>query len=88
MTLEQAQALKVGDMVRWKDPNTREETLEVVIAPAEWTKRQLRSNPRAVAVALQTIAVMNSGDDPDDKANIGDEGWINEYNHGCFEKVA
>ena len=83
MTLEQAQALRVGDMVRYHDGLSNMETLEVVIS--EWGRKKNMYMPN---VCLQTVAVMNEGDDDDDKANIGDEGWINEYNLSCFEKIA
>ena len=88
MTLEEAKALKVGDMVRYHDSLSDMETIEIVIE--EWGKDGAKGELifPVESASLQTVAVMNEGDDEDDRANIGDEGWINEYNHDCFERIA
>ena len=85
MTLKQAQALRVGDMVRYHDSLSDMETIEIVIS--EWGKRRY-SKLHLPSVTLKTVVVINDGDDDDEKANIGDEGWINKHNHGNFEKIA
>lgn len=88
MTLNEVKALKVGDMIRYHDSLSNMETLEIVIE--EWGKYGAKDGLvlPVVSASLQTVAVINEGDDDDDKANIGDEGWINEYNYGCFERIA
>jgi hypothetical protein len=87
MTIEQVQALKVGDLVRYYDSLSEMETLEIVLS--EWGKQKYKEI-HMPNVTLQTVAVINEGDDDDGEsgATIGDEGWINEYNHDCFEKIA
>ena len=88
MTIEQVQALKVGDMVRYHDSTSDMETLEVVLS--EWGKQKYKEI-HMPNVTLQTVAVMNEGNVGayrDDRAQVGAEGWINEYNHDCFEKIA
>ena len=77
MTKEDVRTLKVGDLVTWKDPDTCEETIEVVTENGCEKER--------IHVQLRTIAVLY---DPNNGANIGDEGWIHQYNCVCMEKLA
>ena len=77
MTLEQAQALRVGDMVKYRTSTT--ETLEIV------TGRIGDERDTECVVELRTIAVLL---DEENKFDIGDEGWINGHNVGSFEKIA
>ena len=88
MTLEQVQVLKMGDLVRYKDEESKTESIEMVIC--EWGKDEIKSHgtvPRVVR--LKTIAIVNqSEDDEDNEAYIGEEGWITEYNTARFERIA
>jgi len=77
MTLEQAQTLKVGDMVKYRNSTT--ETLEVVTK--EWAYR----GGMTCSIEVRTIAVLL---DEENKFDVGDEGWINGHNVGSFEKIA
>ena len=83
MTLDEAKALKVGDLIRYYDPLSLLETYEVVMEG--WHSQDDRCMD---CVTLQTVGIVSQGDDGDDPAYIGEEGWINEYNVGCFERMA
>jgi hypothetical protein len=87
MTLNEVKALKVGDLIRYHDSLSNMETLEIVMS--EWGQ-QGHNEMHTPNVTLQTVAVMNEGwrDEWDEPAKVGDEGWINEYNYGCFERLA
>lgn len=78
MTLEQAKALKVGDIVRYKNPHT--ETLEIV------TEAWVRSKSKydIISIRLSTLAVLL---DKRKECDIGDKGWINDLNCWHFEKI-
>ena len=88
MRLEEAQALKVGDLVRYKEEDGEAETLEVVTA--EWGTDRLNQVKTPRVIRLQTVAVITQSEDDDigGQCFIGEEGWINEYNVACFEKIA
>lgn len=83
MTLDEAKALKVGDLIKYHDPLSLLETYEVVMEG--WHRHDGRCMD---CVTLQTVAIVNQGDYGDDPAYIGEEGWINEYNIEQFEKIA
>ena len=83
MTLDEAKALKVGDLIRYHDPLSLLETYEVVMEG--WHKHDSRCMD---CVTLQTIAIVSQGDYEDDPAYIGEMGWINEYNIEQFERIA
>jgi len=85
MTLDEAKALKVGDLVRYHDPLSLLETYEVVMEG--WHKHD-GGSLSTDCVTLQTIAIVSQGDYEDDPAYIGEAGWINEYNIEQFEKIA
>lgn len=86
MRIEQVQALRVGDMVKYHDNISNMETIEIVLS--EWGKKKYKEL-HMPNVTLQTVAVINEGNDDEEcRAKVGDEGWINEYNHECFEKIA
>lgn len=75
--MEEAQALKVGDMVKYRNSTT--ETLEVVTK--EWAYR----GGSTCSIEVRTIVVLL---DEENRCDVGDEGWINGHNVECFEKVA
>ena len=89
MTLNEAKALRVGDMIRYLDLENSMETIEIVIE--EWGKDGAKDELvfPVESASLQTIAVINEGyDDEEYRAKVGDDGWINEYNFENFEKMA
>ena len=83
MTLDEAKALKVGDLIKYHDPLSLLETYEVVMEG--WHRHDGRCMN---CVTLQTVAIVSQNNDGDDPAYIGEEGWINEYNIEQFEKIA
>jgi hypothetical protein len=89
MTLNEAKALRVGDMIRYRDWENNWETIEIVIE--KWHKKTKEGEMifPLESASLQTVAVIKEGDDDEEyRAKVGDEGWVNEYNHDCFEKIA
>ena len=87
MKIEEVKALKVGDMVRYHDHLGGTETIEIVIS--EWRKQESQGR-QGYNVTLQTVAIMSKGDadEWDESPYVGEEGWITEFNHGCFERIA
>ena len=89
MTLEEAKALRVGDMIRYRCFENNMETIEIVIE--KWGKNGAKDELvfPVVSASLQTIAVIKEGDDEwEYRAKVGDDGWINEYNFEDFERIA
>jgi len=83
MTLDEAKALRVGDLIRYHDPLSLLETYEVVMEG--WHRLDSTCMD---CVTLQTVAIVNQGDCGDDPAYIGETGWITVSNIEQFEKIA
>jgi len=81
MTLEEAKALKVGDLVRYATTNKSIETIEVVVV--EWDKQ--RPDRYNASLRLVTLAILR---DEWKEREVGAEGWINTNNCHWFEKIA
>ena len=77
MTKEEVRTLKVGDLLTWKNPETYVETIEVVIKNGCVSEH--------IHVQLRTVAVLY---DPNDELDVGDDGWINDHNCDCLERIA
>ena len=77
MTQEEVRTLKVGDLVTWTDPATCSQTIEIVTSND--------CEPKIIHVQLRTIAVLC---DPENEHDIGEEGWIHNYNCICMERIA
>lgn len=78
MTPSQAQALKVGDLLRYKSIMNGIETLEIVIE--EWQG----SDDYGQAI-VQTVAIIKQTGNS--QYYIGDKGFVQQGNFENFEKV-
>jgi hypothetical protein len=90
MTIDEAKALKVGDMIRCRDLENNWDTIEIVIE--KWhniSKEDIESIFSSEGASLQTVAVISEGDDDEEyRAKVGDEGWLNAFNCENFERIA
>ena len=81
MTLDEAKALKVGDLLRYATSDKTTETIEVVTE----TWERANSKYDTFAVQVVTVAVLlNKLRD----CRVGEEGAITSHNCGVFEKIA
>ena len=89
MTLEEAKALRVGDMIRYCDWENNMETIEIVIEKWHNVSKEDALVFPTESASLQTVAVISEGDDDEEyRAKVGDDGWINAFNCEDFEKIA
>lgn len=89
MTLDEAKALRVGDMIRYRCFENNMETIEIVIE--EWGKDGAKDELvfPVESASVQTVAVIKEGDDEwEYRAKVGDDGWINACNCEDFERIA
>ena len=89
MTLDEAKALRVGDMIRYRCFESNMETIEIVVEKWHNESKEGALVFPTESANLQTVAVIKEGEDEwEYRAKVGDDGWINAFNCEDFDRIA